>query len=193
MVHCFLQHIHSVRGVLQGRFAFQLHQKVLRCLTGPGIGQERQRPGRGPCGLRPGAFENMFPSNCVPLKSDRIQLSEVVDFIPIRYKDTKNTADELKKAVKKAGKTTKEDINSSAPVRTGKYAKSWTSRVTAESSVGIEVTVYSPSRYMLAHLLENGHAKRGGGRVRAIPHIKPAEDHAIGELERDIESALRKG
>ena len=100
-------------------------------------------------------------------------------------------ADEVKKAVKKAGKTTKEDINGSAPVRTGKYAKSWRSKVTAEDSQSISVTVYSPTRYMLAHLLEHGHAKRGGGRVRAIPHITPAEEHATTELVRDIESALR--
>ena len=100
-------------------------------------------------------------------------------------------ADEVKKAVKKAGKTTKEDINGSAPVRTGKYAKSWRSKVTAEDSQSISVTVYSPTRYMLAHLLEHGHAKRGGGRVRAIPHIAPAEEHATTELVRDIENALR--
>ena len=101
------------------------------------------------------------------------------------------SSDSVKTAVKKAGKTTKEDINSSAPVRTGKYKKSWTSRVTEESAESIQVTVYSPSRYMLAHLLEHGHAKRGGGRVRAIPHIAPAEEHATQELLRDIELALK--
>lgn len=104
------------------------------------------------------------------------------------YKDL--ATDEMKKAIRKAGKTVKEDINSSAPVRTGRYAKSWTTKVTAEDSVSLEVTVYSPSRYMLAHLLENGHAKRGGGRVRAIPHIKPAEDHGMVQLESDLARAL---
>jgi len=98
--------------------------------------------------------------------------------------------EEVKKAVKHGGKIVKDDINASAPVRTGKYAKSWTYRVTAEDSSSIEVTVYSPSRYMLAHLLENGHAKRGGGRVRAIPHIAPAQDHAEEEIERELERSL---
>ena len=100
-------------------------------------------------------------------------------------------ADELKKAVKKAGKTAKSDINKSAPVRTGKYAKSWRMKVVEESSVGIGVTVYSPSRYMLAHLLENGHAKRNGGRVAGERHIGPAEEHAKEQLVGDIEKALK--
>ena len=99
--------------------------------------------------------------------------------------------DEMKKAVKDAGKTVKTEINASAPVRTGRYAKSWKSRTTAESYSDIEVTVYSPKRYMLAHLLEHGHAKRGGGRVRAIPHIKPAEERGEEQLERDLIRALK--
>jgi hypothetical protein len=44
---------------------------------------------------------------------------------------------------------------------------------------------------MLAHLLEHGHAKRGGGRVRAIPHIAPAEEMGIRELEERITRALK--
>lgn len=98
--------------------------------------------------------------------------------------------DKMKAAVKKSAKTVKDEINSSAPVRTGKYAKSWKTKTTKESSNALEMTVYSPSKYMLAHLLENGHAKRGGGRVRAIPHIAPAEQRGIEELEREIERAL---
>ena len=106
-------------------------------------------------------------------------------------KYNKLSADEMKKAVKKAGKDTASDINDSAPVRTGRYAKSWTSKVLSESSSSIESVVYSPSRYMLAHLLEHGHAKRGGGRGRAIPHIAPAEERMMEQLTQDIERALR--
>jgi hypothetical protein len=100
-------------------------------------------------------------------------------------------ADSVKKAVKKAGDTVKQDLNSSAPVRTGKYARSWRTKTTKETSQSLEVTVYSPTRYMLAHLLEHGHAKRNGGRVRAIPHIAPAEEHGEEELLQDIENALK--
>ena len=108
-----------------------------------------------------------------------------------KYKDL--AADGVKKAVKKAGKTVKEEINDSAPVRTGRYAKSWATKIMAEDSQSIELVVYSPSRYMLAHLLEHGHAKRGGGRVAARPHIAAAEQHGIEELESEIEKALKNG
>ena len=100
-------------------------------------------------------------------------------------------ADSVKNAVKKAGDTVKQDINSSAPVRTGKYARSWRTKTSKETSHSLEVTVYSPNRYMLAHLLEHGHAKRNGGRVRAIPHIAPAEEHGEEQLMQDIENALK--
>ena len=124
--------------------------------------------------------------------SQKVSVDALADAVMQQLDEYNELAtDEMKKAVKKAGKTVKEEINASAPVRTGRYAKSWTSRTTAESSTDIEVTVYSPSRYMLAHLLENGHAKRGGGRVRAIPHILPAEEIGEQQLEEDIAKALK--
>ena len=98
---------------------------------------------------------------------------------------------DMKDAVKGAANAVKKRINASAPVRTGKYAKSWRTKTTKESDHALEITVYSPTRYMLSHLLENGHAKRGGGRVQAIPHIKPAEQAGIEKLEEDIERALK--
>ena len=101
--------------------------------------------------------------------------------------------DSMKAAVKKAGNTVKTDITANAPEWTGRYAKSWRAKTTKESATALEVTVYSPTRYMLAHLLEHGHAKRGGGRVAAIPHIAPAEQRGADELEREIERSLRHG
>lgn len=102
-------------------------------------------------------------------------------------------ADGMKAAVKKAGSAVKTDISASAPKDTGKYAKSWRTKATKETATALEVTVYSPTRYMLAHLLEHGHAKRGGGRVAARPHIAAAEQRGIEELEKEIERSLSHG
>ena len=104
------------------------------------------------------------------------------------YKDL--AVDVLKKEIQEAGKTAKKQIEQTAPRRTGRYAKSWAVKKVSETSNSLEVTVHSKNRYMLTHLLENGHAKRGGGRVAAIPHIAPAEEAAAESLERNIEIAL---
>ena len=100
------------------------------------------------------------------------------------------TAD-MKKAVKKAGNDVRKEIQSTAPKETGAYAKSWAVKTTRESAEKLEVTVHSKNRYQLAHLLEFGHAKRGGGRTKAQPHIAPAEENGINALEKAIEKALK--
>ena len=104
------------------------------------------------------------------------------------YKDLV-TAD-MKTAVRKAGRTTKRDIQANAPKKTGAYSKSWTVKTTKETSESLELTVCSPKKYQLAHLLEKGHAKRGGGRTQAQPHIAPAEESAVKQLESNIKRAL---
>lgn len=101
--------------------------------------------------------------------------------------------DEMKEAVQKAGNTAKKDISVSAPRDSGAYAKSWAVKKTKESASALQVTVHSRNRYQIAHLLEHGHAKRGGGRVAARPHIAAAEQNAIEQLEREIERSLGNG
>jgi len=111
--------------------------------------------------------------------------------------------DALKEDVQKTAKKVKQDIQAAAPVHAGAYRdrrrtpgtykKSWATKTTHESANELEVTVYSKRQYMLTHLLENGHAKRGGGRVAGIPHIKPAEEKGNRELLDAIERDLQKG
>ena len=59
-----------------------------------------------------------------------------------------------------------------------------------ETAHSLEVVVHSKNRYLIAHLLEHGHAKRGGGRVAGIPHIAPAEEKAVKQLEENIMKKL---
>lgn len=102
----------------------------------------------------------------------------------MEYKDL--VADDVKSIVKKVGNDTKNEIKNNAPKRTGAYKKSWSVKTTKENSNALTVTVHSKNRYRLTHLLEKGHAKRGGGRTKAIPHIGPAEEKAIKELYDEI-------
>ena len=99
-------------------------------------------------------------------------------------------SEDVKTAVRKAGKNVKAEISANAPKRTGAYAKSWAVKTEKETANSLEVVVHSKNRYQIAHLLEHGHAKRGGGRVAGIPHIAPAEENAVKQLEEDIVKKL---
>ena len=124
----------------------------------------------------------------------RIQIDQLADTVMRELENyAETTTDGVKAAVKKAANTVKKEISATAPVRTGKYAKSWATKTTGENSHAIEITVHSRNRYQLAHLLEHGHAKRNGGRVAARPHIATAEQHGVEELEREIERSIRNG
>ena len=98
--------------------------------------------------------------------------------------------DVMKDCVTKAGNTVKTEVKANAPVRTGQYKKGWAVKKQKETANSLELVVHNKKRYQLTHLLEKGHAKRGGGRVRAFPHIAPAEQAGIRELEEGIKRGL---
>lgn len=100
-------------------------------------------------------------------------------------------ADDMKDAVKKTAKSVRKDIQDNAPVRTGKYKKSWSVKTVSENSDSIDLIVHSRNRYQIAHLLEHGHAKRGGGRVAAKSHIAPAEQAGNKNLVNEIQQKLK--
>ena len=123
--------------------------------------------------------------------NERVSIDQMASAIMEGLQEYADLAtDDLKESVKKAGKTVKDEIAQTAPKDTGKYAKSWTVKTVKETSSTLDVVVHSKNRYQIAHLLEHGHAKRGGGRVAARPHIAPAEEKAIETLEREVEKAL---
>ncbi len=119
------------------------------------------------------------------------QLSAAVMEAVQEYADT--AVEEVKQAVTETGNEVRDEIQQNAPKNTGAYARSWAVKKNKETSQSLIVTVHSRNHYQLAHLLEFGHAKRGGGRVAARPHIAAAEEAGIEQLEREIERSLTNG
>ena len=121
-----------------------------------------------------------------------VRIDDLADEVMKGLKDyAQHAVDDLKTAIKNAGETVKDEIEKTAPKKTGKYRKSWAVKKTNETSDSIKVVVHSKTQYRLTHLLENGHAKRGGGRVAARPHIAPAEKKGEEQLIREVERKLR--
>lgn len=118
------------------------------------------------------------------------QLAQSVGKLMDTYQ--KDCAETVKDAVQDAADTAVEELKATSPRRTGRYARSWTQKTMKESS-SEKVIVVHARRYQLTHLLENGHAKRGGGRVAARVHIKPVEVHVCEKMEQDIKKGVSHG
>lgn len=100
----------------------------------------------------------------------------------------------VKEAVSAATKAGVKAVKSGAAAKfdgTGRYAAGWTSRYETDrfSAQGI---IYNKDVPGLPHLLEHGHAKRGGGRVPGRMHIAPVEEAVEGAVTRAIEMRLSK-
>ena len=115
-------------------------------------------------------------------------LARAVNEAMSEYRDLTEQA--LKSAVTEVAKETKDIAKENSPSLSGRYKKGWATKKTTDTSGQISVTVYNRARPGLTHLLEKGHAKRGGGRVSGVPHIAPAEEHAVSELETKIRREL---
>lgn len=125
----------------------------------------------------------------------KVSIDKLADEIMKGLEEYESLATEdMKKHVKKAARSIRKDIKDIAPKgETGKYKESWSAKTTKETANSIEIVVHSKNRYQLAHLLEKGHVLRQGGRTRAQPHIKPAEEKGIKELEENIKRSLKNG
>ncbi|QNM06571.1 HK97 gp10 family phage protein [Qiania dongpingensis] len=106
-----------------------------------------------------------------------------------------DVAEDMKKEAKEVSKGTVKTLKTTSPKGTGKvghYKDGWASKVERENAVSIEIKVHNRKKPWLTHLLEKGHAKRGGGRVEGIPHIAPAEKRAIEDYERRLKERLSR-
>ena len=120
----------------------------------------------------------------------KVSIDEMGNAIQKEFEDyVEMSASKVKTIVKEVADDVKQKIQDNAPVDTGGYKKSWDITQTENSSLGATYTVHA-KKYQLTHLLEFGHAKRGGGRTKARPHIAKGEQLAITELKKAVEANL---
>lgn len=99
---------------------------------------------------------------------------------------SKEVEDIVSEEIETVGKEMAKELKEVSPKRTGDYAKGW--RMKRESKH--KIIVKNSKKPYLTHLLEHGHAKRNGGRVRAIPHIKPTEIKYQEKLAENIKRRI---
>lgn len=84
------------------------------------------------------------------------------------------------------------EVKATAPKNTGEYAKTFT-KTDKSLSGKRRYIIWNKKHYRRVHLLEFGHAKVGGGRVPAYPHLRPAHDKYAGEMVERIKRIIRNG
>lgn len=105
---------------------------------------------------------------------------------------TVNVAEGVKVAVDETMKELVADTKKDAPERSGRYKKAIASKVRFEDNYEKRVTWYVKKPYhALSHLLEKGHAKRGGGRVKAYPHIEKNREKAEAAFTERTKEVIR--
>ncbi|MEH6942954.1 HK97 gp10 family phage protein [Bacillus sp. JJ722] len=128
-------------------------------------------------------------------KGNYTDVSDLADAIAnelSRY--NKEITEGIKEKVDKTMERLVENTKKDAPVgrRKGKYKKAISSRVVFDGPLHRTQQWYVKApHYRLAHLLNNGHALRDGGRYEGDGHITKNEEKAIEEIERGVEEVIR--
>ncbi len=122
----------------------------------------------------------------------KVSIGNMGNAIMEALEEYKELTDEVvREAVDHVSKEAKTIAKTGSPERYGGYKEGWAVKKTVDKSSQVNVTIHNRKKPGLTHLLEKGHAKRGGGRVEGITHIAPAEEYAVKELETEIRKGLK--
>ncbi len=107
---------------------------------------------------------------------------------------SQEVTDKIKKAVDIVAAEVDAEIKSKIPFtqRTGKYVRSFRIKNTYENQhAKTKVWHVADGQHRLTHLLEHGHAKLTGGRVKAYPHVQYGEDLAVKRMQELAREAVQ--
>lgn len=125
------------------------------------------------------------------VKANAFNFTEIVDkYMKLEYQQSWEAVIE---ATNEVAKESVKKLKATSPKgRTGEYAKNWKKK-DEKGRMKVIATVYGGNpTYKLAHLLEHGHAKRGGGRTAGMEHIAPVESWAMDEVVNRFISKMEK-
>ena len=97
---------------------------------------------------------------------------------------------ETVKAIGQKGKQALQDSSKKNFGGTGKYASGWSVKVEEKDRAFTKAILYNAKVPGLPHLLEHGHAKRGGGRVSGKVHIQPIEEELAKAFEQELKDKI---
>ncbi len=123
-----------------------------------------------------------------------VNLSKEVQRTLDKYVD--DIADGTDNAALKSAKACLKEIKNRAKSmfkphgKTEPYSTMWKMKQTTSGRGQCGYTIYCDPPG-LPHLLENGHAKVGGGRVAGRPHIAPAAEKAAEDFQQEVEEVIR--
>lgn len=122
----------------------------------------------------------------ITLDTFSTELKKILD----EYADevTENVQEVTKKVARKGAQAVKsESLNAFKDVhlKKGRYGTGWTSTVET-GRLSAQGIIYNKKYPGLPHLLEHGHAMRGGGRVPGKAHIAPVEKKIVEMYEKEI-------
>lgn len=126
-------------------------------------------------------------------KIQAIDLTSAVDDLLEDYGD--EVYDALGEAIEE---TAQEAVRSLRSVRkfnpernpTGMYSAGWTAENVTRARTTQVTVVYNEDLPQYAHLLEFGHANRGGGRTREYEHIAPVNKEVEAQIAERVRRAL---
>lgn len=109
---------------------------------------------------------------------------------------SKHITDGIKEETKNSMKQLVSKTKATAPVgkRHKHYKSNITSKKESETAMGVNYMWYvKGSDYRLSHLLNNGHAKKNGGRVEGTHFITKAHDEVIEKYEENVKKVIERG
>lgn len=113
----------------------------------------------------------------------------IVEQLTLYHEDV---IEKVNAAGEKAAKALVKKTKATAPKQSGDFRKAITSVEKENPVTGDKEYTWGAKapHHRLTHLLVNGHAKKGGGRVDGDPFLEDALAEILPEYERDVEEAI---